>query len=351
MGRPRPAIVVALGLLCACQQHQGFSEQPVTTTSALSTTTTASTTSTTVPLPATPTWRLMAAGDVLLDDTEAAGIDAFAHVSPPLADADLAIVNLETAVASAGTGSAQDKSYVFRTPLSAAGTLARAGVDVVNVANNHSLDFGPAAFVEGLDALRGAGVTPVGGGHDADEASAPVLRTIGGVRVAVLGASRVIADSGWIAGPGHPGVASAYDQRTLVKRVQRAKAEADVVIVVVHWGVELAPCPDATIVGLAKALRAAGATVVLGSHPHVLQPIVQDATGLVAYSLGNFVFHHRTGAAGDTAVLDLGFDGARLVSVTTHPHLLASGPPRPADATASARIRAELNPARCPNVG
>jgi poly-gamma-glutamate synthesis protein (capsule biosynthesis protein) len=351
VNRARVAAIVALALLAACQQDEPFSEiaAPIVTalpsTTSTSTTTTP-TTSTTVATGPT-TWRLLAVGDVLLDDTEARGVNAFAHVSPALSSADLAIVNLETAVADEGVGTPEAKTYVFRSPPSAATTLARAGVDIANLANNHALDYGPAAFVAGLGHLKNAGVDVVGGGHNATEATAPLMRVVGGVRVAVLGASRVIPSHSWNATATQPGIASAYEVRALTDRVRRAKAAADVVIVVVHWGTEGATCPEPVVVSLASALRAAGATAVLGSHPHVLQPVKRDGDGVIAYSLGNFVFHHRSGPSGDTAVLELGFNGAQLVSVTPHPHLLASGPPRPADAASAARIRAALDPARC----
>lgn len=350
MGKLGAAVLTLLLVLSGCQQHRPPSAQAATTSTLPVTTTSSTSTTTSTTTPAATTWRLMAAGDVLLDDTEAAHLDAFAYVTPRLAEADLAIVNLETAVADAATGTAQDKTYVFRTPLSAAGTLARSGVDIANVANNHSLDYGPAAFLSGIDALRTAGVAVVGGGRNAEEATAAVQRTIGGVRVAVLGASRVIANQSWVASATRPGVASAYDLRALTDRVRHAKAGADVVVVVVHWGTELAACPEPTIVAAAKALRAAGATIVLGSHPHVLQPIVEQGDGLIAYSLGNFAFHHRTGPPGETALLELGFDGARLVRVTAHPHQLDRGPPRPAGAAAAARVRAALDPAHCPGL-
>jgi poly-gamma-glutamate synthesis protein (capsule biosynthesis protein) len=153
----------------------------------------------------------MAVGDVLLDDTEKRGVDAFARVSPKLSTADLAIVNLETALADEGVGAPEAKTYVFRSPPAAARTLARAGVDIANLANNHTLDYGPTAFLAGIDHLRGAGVEVVGGGRDRAAATATVQRTIGGVRVAVLGASRVIPNHAWAATATSPGVASAYE--------------------------------------------------------------------------------------------------------------------------------------------
>lgn len=292
----------------------------------------------------------MAVGDVRLDDTEPAGVDAFARVRPALGEADLAVVNLETAVADASTGAPEAKTFVFRTPPSGARTLANAGVDVASVANNHSLDFGPAAFLSGLDIVRSAGVATVGGGPNITAAMAPVERVVGGVRVAVVAASRVIPHRSWTATATTPGLAQAYDVKSFVGQVQRAKANADVVIAMVHWGAEGATCPQPEIVQLGTALIRAGATAVIGSHPHVLQPIVRSGTGLIAYSLGNFAFGRHSGRTGDTAVLELGFNGAELTSVTTHPHLLHHGPPRPADAESAARIRAALDPSGCPGL-
>jgi len=292
----------------------------------------------------------MAVGDVLLDDTEAAGVDAFARVRPRLAEADLSIINLETAIGPGGAGTPETKTYVFRSPPSAATTLARAGIDVASVANNHSLDYGPDVFLSGIDLVQQAGVATVGGGPNITAAQAPVERVIGGVRVAVVAASRVIPHTGWTATATHPGVAQAYDVRSFARQVQHAKARADVVIAVVHWGVEGAACPGPEITQLGVALLAAGATAVIGSHPHVLQPIVRSSSGVIAYSLGNFAFHRRIGPTGDSAVLELGFHGAELTSVVTHPHLLDRGPPRPIDGAGAARIRAALDPSSCPGL-
>lgn len=292
----------------------------------------------------------MAVGDVRLDDTESKGIDAFASVRPSLAEADLAVVNLETAVADQGSGSPQAKTYVFRTPPSGATTLARAGVDLASVANNHSLDYGVAAFLSGLDIVNRAGIATVGGGVNSSAAMTPAVRVIGGVRVAIVAASRVIPHKSWTATATTPGLAQAYDLKSFVGQVQRARANADVVIAMVHWGIEGAPCPGPEIVQLGAALLRAGATAVIGSHPHVLQPIVRNGDGLIAYSLGNFVFGRHSGRTGDTAVLELGFNGAELTSVATHPHLLHRGPPRPADAESAARIRAALDPSGCPGL-
>jgi poly-gamma-glutamate capsule biosynthesis protein CapA/YwtB (metallophosphatase superfamily) len=120
-----------------------------------------------------------------------------------------------------------------------------------------------------------------------------------------------------------------------------------VVVVAVHWGTELMPCPDDDVVALGHALVEAGASVVLGSHPHVLQPLVRRSGGLIAFSLGNFVFHRRSSIDGDTGVLEVRFDGGQILEYRLHPHRLDEGPPHRADPTDSARILSATEPAAC----
>lgn len=281
-------------------------------------------------------WRLLAGGDVLMDLTEAAGIDPFAGIVPPLAGADLAAVNVEMAIATGGTPEA--KTFVFRVPPSAAQTMAAASIDVGSLGNNHSLDYGLDALFETTANLRSAGVAPVGGGANEGEAYAPASFDIAGVRVAVIGASRVLPRVEWAARDG-PGLASAYDEDRLVAAVRGAKASHDVVIVMVHWGEEGAPCPNDDQRRLGGALLRAGASVLLGSHPHVLQPVVRRPAGLIAYSLGNFVWHPRSGRAAETGVLEVRFEGARIAGFQLHPHVIdPQGAPVPAGPLVAARI-------------
>ncbi|HET9442136.1 MAG TPA: CapA family protein, partial [Acidimicrobiales bacterium] len=143
------------------------------------------------------------------------------------------------------------------------------------------------------------------------------------------------------------GVASAYAERELLAAVRAARSGADVVVVAVHWGVEGSRCPGPEEVRLAGALVGAGASVVLGSHPHVLQPVVAGGGSLVAYSLGNFVFHRREGPQGDSAVLEVRFLGAGIVGHEVLPHVLDRGPPQPAGPEAGARVAAAVSPAAC----
>jgi poly-gamma-glutamate synthesis protein (capsule biosynthesis protein) len=296
--------------------------------------------------PGGPRWRLFAVGDVKIDPDDIAR-DPFGAVRPALADADLSVVNVEMAIGDPTTaGAPATKSYTFLGSPMAPAILAKAGVTVASLANNHSLDYGPVALMSTIGRLRGAGVAPVGAGPDDAAAYQPVIRTVAGgtVRVAVVAGSAVYPESTWAAARARPGVASAYNAARFATAVRAARAQADVVIAFLHWGEESRICPNDAQRSLAAALRRAGATAVLGAHPHVLQPLVREGDGVVAYSLGNFVFDRRTGPAGESVVLELGFDGTRLVEVTTHPHVLDSGRPQPVSHTSAAgrRVAASL---------
>ncbi|MCE2532118.1 MAG: CapA family protein [Acidimicrobiia bacterium] len=273
-------------------------------------------------------WTLLAGGDVLMDRTEPAGIDPFEFIRPSLASADIAVVNAEMAISDRGT--AVDKEYVFRAPPQAAARIAAAGIDVANLANNHAGDYGADALLDSVGWLETAGVVALGAGADDTAAYAPrVLHTAGDVRVAFVGASMVVP-WGFPAEPDRPGIASARPTTRIVESVRAASREADVVIVVIHWGIERRTCPTSEQFDVTRELLDAGADAVIGHHPHVLQPVEFVGGKLVAYSLGNFVWHPRSGLTGETGVLQVDFDADRIVGWTFHPHLLdENGAPRP----------------------
>ena len=298
-------------------------------------------TSSTTPVagPPTPTsrqppgiWTVAFGGDTLLTRPVRSSTNPFAGIRPPLEDADLAIVNLETAVSARGR--AQVKTFTFRSAPSFADTLAQVGIDVVSLANNHSLDFGIEALDDTIDNLDRVNVSHVGAGRNLSEALAPAEFEIAGTTVAVLGASQIIPNGAWLATPTRPGIASAgkhainRQTQELLAAVRTAKATNDVVIVILHWGIEGDPCPSAVQQKLGRLLVDAGASAVLGAHPHILQPVVPvttlDGDAVIAYSLGNFIWDPRGGPTGDTGVLQLRFDGARLVGVSFAPHRLNS---------------------------
>ena len=255
-----------------------------------------------------------------MDRTEPAGIDPFEFIEPALASADIAVVNAEMAISD--RGAPIDKQYVFRAPPAAAERMAAAGIDVANLANNHAKDYGPDALEHTVELLQAAGVVALGAGpNDFEAYRYRVLDTAGGVRVAFVGVSMIVP-RGFPAGPASAGIASARPPQPVLDSVWGAAGVADVVVAVVHWGVERTTCPNAAQRDFARALLDAGATAVIGHHPHVLQPVEFSEGKLVAYSLGNFVWHPRWGITGETGVLEVAFDGDRIVDWTFHPHLL-----------------------------
>ena len=274
-------------------------------------------------------WTLLAGGDVLLDRTEPKGIDPFKGVQPHLSSADIAIVNLEMAITE--RGEPYDKEFVFRAPGSAALTLAGAGIDVVSLANNHTLDFGLIGLEDTIGVLDEVEILRPGAGGNNAEAYAPrVMSLDNGIRVAFVSATAVVP-GGFAASSTRAGVADARGAISRVLAAVRAAASGnDVVVVSVHWGVERRTCPNESQRDLARELIDAGANLILGHHPHVLQPIETFDRTVIAYSLGNFAWHPRYGITGETGALEVFFDGARVEGYLFHPHVLDDdGGPRP----------------------
>jgi poly-gamma-glutamate capsule biosynthesis protein CapA/YwtB (metallophosphatase superfamily) len=250
-----------------------------------------------------------------------AAADPWSSAGHVLRRADIATGNLEGVVATGGIPVAGKQYHLRGGPALLARAAKTAGMDVFTVANNHSLDFGPAAFLETLAATRSAGIATVGGGADLDAARRPAIFEAGGLRVALLGYSDV-RPAGFTAGASTPGTAPA-EPSLIASDVHAARRRADLVVVWFHWGVELRTQPDARQRSLADAALAAGASVVLGSHPHVLEPVERNGRKLVAWSLGNFVFPANSPGTSSTGVLLVSLDAtgvrdARLRSATIH---------------------------------
>ena len=233
---------------------------------------------------------------------------AFGPITGVLRSADFAAVNLETAITSGGTP--QRKTYHFRAPAAAFTALRDAGVDLVTMANNHVLDYGQAGLADTLAAARAARFRYVGIGANAASAWAPYLTAIRGVTIAVIGVSQVAElASSWVATPTRPGEANAIDLGRTLAAVRSAKRLASVVIVFMHWGTEGQACPDPNQLSLARDLAAAGASIIVGAHAHMLQGSGWLGRTFVAYGLGNFLWWQRSYSTA-TGVLEL----------TLHPH-------------------------------
>lgn len=238
-----------------------------------------------------PTVTLAFVGDIMLDGLPGKvieqGRDPFAPFSSILDAADVRIGNLECVVAT--SGSAVDKIYTFRAHPRTLDTLGR-HFDAVSLANNHSGDFGRAAFGEMLDLLDRKGLAHFGGGRNLREAHAPLIVERHGLRIALLGYDEFLPRS-FEADDDAPGVAWSEDEQVMADIGNaRSVHHADIVIPFMHWGWEYEPKGDARQHRLAHAMIAAGADVVVGGHPHVTQEIEIYRGKPIVYSLGNFLF-------------------------------------------------------------
>lgn len=271
------------------------------------------------------------AGDVHFEGSSAAALDRGpGSAAAVLRRADLAVVNLETAVTTGGNR--QPKQYAFRAPARAFDVLRDAGVDAVSMANNHGMDFGRAGLRDSLAAARAARMPVLGAGADEAAAAAPLRRTVRGVRVSVFAGTDVLdsfAIGSWPATADRAGIASLKGDglARLAAAVRDERRRADVVAVVVHWGVERVTCPTARQQLVARTLSEAGADVVAGSHAHVLQPTTRVGRTVVAYGLGNFVFYARGGAGAQTGVLTVTATAQGVRSTAWAPAVIRSGRP------------------------
>jgi poly-gamma-glutamate synthesis protein (capsule biosynthesis protein) len=253
-----------------------------------------------------------------------------APIAPVLRRADVAVVNLETAVTDRGEPAS--KAYLFRAPATAFDALEAGGVDVASVANNHGMDFGKTGLRDTLKASKTSGMPVIGAGWNDTQAYAPHRVTVDGQRVAIIGATQVLDDHlvyEWSAGPGKMGLASAKDEPRLVRAVREARETSDTVVVFLHWGLELSSCPTSFQTSLADKLVAAGADVVVGSHAHVLVGAGKKRKALVSYGLGNFAFYASRSETTESGVLEVTMTGRRVDGYRWVPARISGGIPYP----------------------
>ena len=233
---------------------------------------------------------------------------AFGPIASVLESADFTAVNLETPVTS--RGQPQPKAYHFATTPGAFAALRDAGVDLVTIANNHILDYGQIGLADTLAAAKAAHFPYVGAGVNAAAAWAPYVTTINGTKIAIVGVSQVAElASSWVATAYRPGEANAINLGQTLAAVRAAKRLARIVIAFMHWGTEGMACPDQNQLSLAPKLAAAGASIIIGAHAHVLQGSGWLGHTFVAYGMGNFLWWENSFSTA-TGVLKL----------TLHPH-------------------------------
>jgi poly-gamma-glutamate synthesis protein (capsule biosynthesis protein) len=311
---------------------------------AMSTTIIPPTTSTTVPTTTTTTLPekgylvIHGTGDVAVDPDyipalAAQGWDhAWSGLGGLFVEDDLTVINLECVPSD--IGSPLGKAFVFRCPPEALPSLEANGIDVANLGNNHSGDFGKEALVDGRQNLIGAGIGAVGAGRDVAEAGEPALFEVNGWTVAVVGFGGVAPSESWYATEDSPGMRSGDHAASMVEAVTAADEVADLVVVTVHWGVELDTTPRQDDIERAQAMIEAGADIIFGHHPHRMQPLEMVDGAAVFWSLGNFVWPHNSVPSATTAVARavVAPDGAIEAClipayIETHGHPVLTGEP------------------------
>jgi poly-gamma-glutamate capsule biosynthesis protein CapA/YwtB (metallophosphatase superfamily) len=273
--------------------------------------------------------------DALLNDPAT----AFGPIASILKEADFAALNLETAVTSEGTP--QPKTYHFRTRPAAFTALRDAGVDLATLANNHVLDYGQTGLADTLKAAQATHFPIVGIGMTAAQAWAPYVTTINGMKIAIVGVSQVaeLAPE-WVATGTRPGEANAIDLNRTLEAVKAARKLAGTVIVFMHWGTEGASCPDANQLSLARKLAAAGASIIIGSHAHMLQGSGWLGRTFVAYGMANFLWWENSYSTA-TGVLMLTLRPRGPLTSRFIPAVVsATGQPIPLTGATAARARA-----------
>ena len=210
---------------------------------------------------------------------------------------DIMMLNNEFAYSTRGKKT-PNKSYTFRADPSRVNILHEMGVDIVSLANNHALDYGVDALMDTFTTLEEAGIDYVGAGENLARAEAPVYYTIGDKKIAYLASSRVIFAMDWYAKEDSPGMVGTYDPTPLIKAIEKASENSDFVVVYVHWGVEKNNYPENYQKNFARQYIDAGADIVIGCHPHVMQGFEIYKGKPIAYSLGNFWFNSSTRESG-----------------------------------------------------
>lgn len=245
-----------------------------------------------IPSSAAPTAILVAVGDIRLDGPVARLAAAEGAAAPVAAvrdslRGDFLLGNLECALTA--RGEPMDKKFTFRAPPGNAELLRAWGFTALGLANNHVMDFGPDGLSDTLGALAERGLLALGAGPDAEAARRPLILERGGLRIGLLALTSTVPESMWAA-RGKPGTAYA-DFARFPDWIRAARRDCDLLVVYFHGGTELDERPNELQRAFVRSALAAGADLVLGHHPHVLQEVeVSTRTGgLAFYSLGNFL--------------------------------------------------------------
>ncbi len=289
------SLLIAAGFLVSCAPKPGAQVKP----------------------PALAYTRLIFAGDVMLSRDVRRQILAandmampFRKIAPLLAASDIAFVNLESPFSDRGPYF--EGGLIFHAAPAMISGLQLAHIAIASTANNHSRDCGPRGVEFTVAWLRSHGIAAVGSGLSEQEAHQGVVLTRHGVRFGFLGYTFDQSNGNWK--DVDPRVALAQVE-VMQHDVVKLRQRTDVIIVSMHHGIEYIPQPSAAQVEFAHAAIDAGAGLVIGHHPHVVEPAEAYHGGEIIYSLGNFVFdQYQRSATQHGEVAQVSFVGRQILA-------------------------------------
>ncbi|HWQ31129.1 MAG TPA: CapA family protein, partial [Negativicutes bacterium] len=287
---------------------------------------------------------ILAAGDILLDRGVDKYLDEYGYDYPykdireEIRKADIAFGNLECPLTGKGEAVLKKRQdLIFRGNVQNSLALYSAGFDLLNLANNHSMDQGREGLLDTVKVLEAEGIRTLGAGTSRNEARKPVFIEKRGIRAGFLGYSD-FPPEGYIYAEGKADVARP-DLKTLGEEVRAAAGECDLLVVSFHWGKEFDHYPGKTQQELAHEAINNGADIIIGHHPHVLQSIEKYKGKLIIYSLGNFVFDRQLPqGTNETAVVDISFDRSGWKKVRVIPVSIVDCKPEIAEGQEAAAI-------------
>jgi poly-gamma-glutamate capsule biosynthesis protein CapA/YwtB (metallophosphatase superfamily) len=339
-------VVTSAGGLTPAGASGGFSA--VETTGTGEPTTTPTPTATPTPTPTVvPAITVAAVGDLCFDSSvkrliSSSGPKApFGKTRSVLAKADVTVGNLECPLSTHGSP-VPGKTFTFEGPPSAIRGLKWAGFDLLAQGNNHARDYGSSALKATIMHLDRNKIAHAGAGANSSSAFKATYIKRDGAKIAFLSYSQ-IGPASFRAGKHRSGTAYTTRLATVTKAIKRANKKADYVIVSFHWGIERQHTPTATQVKFGRAAVRAGANVVLSHHPHVIQGVEFYRKGLIAYSLGNFVFSPGSAEGHDTMILSMKLGKKGVSNVVARPaHIDPYGRPVLAKGATRARILGKI---------
>ncbi len=314
---------------------------------------------------------LTAVGDILLTRLPGKHLLAANDPSFPFSDvkkyflaSDIAFANLECPISERGTPyPGKPENITFRAPLKALTALKNSGLTILSLANNHANDYGPLALSDTIQHLKQKGIHVCGAGRYLEEASKPVFINAKNIQFAFLGYAepmwstrqaqswkqyRKMTQKEILMQPNaslsqlpedFTGITALSSAVKSAQQIKQAYPHS-IIVVSIHWGIEHEHYPRSYQIALAHSIIDAGASIILGHHPHVLQSIELYNNGIILYSMGNFVFDMASDDTYESALFQFKFTGSKLVSVSIIPIQISrkNFAPVPADAKSGEKI-------------